>query len=95
MPSVAADPVPHCTFIDPCRCRYPQGVYIGWEVPLSFTSNRLLVSATFTGSASQFSNKTNDHGKQEDSSRSSKGAVVSGRVNSGSGSEAYYIFSIK
>ena len=75
--------------------RYPQGVSIGWEVPLSIGSNRLLVSARFTGSASEFSNETNDHGEQEDTSQSSKGAVVSGRVHGGSGSEGYYIFTIK
>ena len=75
--------------------RYPQGISLGWEVPLTMSSNRLLVSARFNGSASEFSNETNSHGVQTDTSQSTKGAVVAGRVNSGSGSEAYYIFSIK
>ena len=74
--------------------RYPQGICIGWEVPLTLSSNRLLVSARFAGSASDFSDETNNYGEPEDSSQSTKGAVVSGRVNSRSGSEGFYIFTI-
>ena len=73
---------------------FPKGVSIGWEIPLSIGSNRLLVSADFDGTASAFSDKTNEEDKQEDSSTSSKKGVVVGRVNSGSGSRAYYIMSI-
>ena len=54
----------------------------------------MLVSADFAGSASEFSNKTDDDGDQESSSSSSKHAQVTGRVNSGSGSEAYYVINI-
>ncbi len=73
---------------------YPKGVSIGWEVPLSQGNNRLLVSASFEGGASQFSDMTNDADKQEDSATSSKDAKVTGRVHSSSGSKGYYIFNI-
>ena len=52
------------------------------------------MSADYTGSASEFSDKTNDDGSQESTSTSSEQAQVIGRVNSGSGSEAYYIINI-
>ena len=73
---------------------FPQGAYIGWSVPLSEGSNALLVSATFNGSTSKFSDNTGSHGKQEDTSTSTTNASITGRVNSGSGSEAYYIVSL-
>ncbi|KAJ7315456.1 hypothetical protein OS493_038637 [Desmophyllum pertusum] len=47
---------------------FPQGAYLGWSVPLAIGSNALLVSATYNGSVSQFSDKTGKHGKQEDTS---------------------------
>lgn len=70
---------------------FPKGAYLGWSVPLSRGSNDLLVSANFEGSVSEFSHKTGSHGKQEDTSTSSAGAKITDRVNSGSGSKAYYI----
>ena len=73
---------------------FPQGAYIGWSVPLSEGSNALLVSATFNGSTSKFSDNTGSHGKQEDTSTSTTNASITGRVNSGSGSEAYYIVNL-
>ena len=73
---------------------FPQGAYIGWSVPLSKGKNALLVSATFNGSVSKFSDKTGSHGKQEDTSTSTTKASITGRVNSGSGSEAYYIVNL-
>ena len=73
---------------------YPNGVYIGWEVPLSGSKNRLLVSADYTKGADSWSEKTNDDGKQEDSSTSSMQATVTGRVNNGSGSQAFYVVNI-
>ena len=73
---------------------FPQGAYIGWSVPLSEGSNALLVSATFNGSTSKFSDNTDSHGKQEDTSTSTTNASITGRVNSGSGSEAYYIVNL-
>lgn len=85
-------------FLNFCT-RYPDGVYVGWEIPLTMGSNRLLVSAAFTGSASEFSNKTDDEGKQQDtalsSTHSTTSAQVSARLNSSSGSEGYYIVNIK
>lgn len=75
---------------------FPQGAYIGWRAPLSKGSNgnALLVSATFNGSTSKFSDNTDSHGKQEDTSTSTTHANITGRVNSGSGSEAYYIVNL-
>lgn len=73
---------------------FPQGAYIGWSVPLSRGKNALLVSATFNGSVSKFSDNTGSHGKQEDTSTSTNNASITGRVNSGSGSEAYYIVNL-
>lgn len=73
---------------------FPQGAYIGWSVPLSQGSNALLVSATFNGSTSKFSDNTDSHGKQEDTSTSTTNASITGRVNSGSDSEAYYIVNL-
>jgi len=73
---------------------YPKGLFVGWEVPLSQGDNRVLVSADFSGSASEFSDKTNDDGSQESTSTSSAQAKVTARVNSGSGSEAYYIVNV-
>lgn len=70
---------------------FPKGAYLGWSVPLSQGSNALLVSADFEGSVSEFSDTTGSDGKQEDTSTSSAGAKITGRVNSGSGSKAYYI----
>lgn len=64
------------------------------KVPLSIGQNRVLVSADFAGSVSDFSDKTNDHGSQESTSTSSQHAKVIGRVNSGSGSEAYYVINV-
>ena len=54
----------------------------------------MLVSADFSGSASEFSDKTNDDGSQESTSTSSAQAKVTAKVNSGSGSEAYYIVNV-
>ena len=73
---------------------YPDGVFVGWEVPLSQGKNRLLVSADFKGGVEAWSDKTNDDGKQEDTSTSSKKATITGRVNDGSGSQAYFIVNI-
>ena len=73
---------------------FPQGAYIGWSVPLSRGKNALLVSATFNGSVSKFSDNTGSHGKQENTSTSTTNASITGRVNSGSGSEAYYIVNL-
>ena len=73
---------------------FAQGVFMGWEVPLSGSSNRLLVSTDFNGNTSQFSDKTNDDGKQEDAANGSNGAKVVGRVHSGSGSQGYYVFNV-
>ncbi len=73
---------------------YPKGVYIGWEVPLSQGKNCVLLSADYTGSTSDFSDKTNSDGTQDISVVSSKNARITAHVNSGSGSEAYYIISI-
>ena len=73
---------------------FPQGAYIGWSVPLSIGKNALLVSATFNRSVSKFSDNTGSHGKQEETSTSTTNASITGRVNSGSGSEAYYIVNL-
>ena len=73
---------------------FPQGAYLGCRVPLSIGSNALLVSANFTGSVSKFSGDTGDHGKQEDTSTGTANAKITGRVNSGSGSEAYYVMNL-
>ena len=73
---------------------YPNGVFAGWEVPIGEEHGRLLVSADFTGGVEAWSNKANDEGKQEDKSQSSTQAEVTGRVNSGSASPAYYIVNI-
>lgn len=75
---------------------FPQGAYIGWSVPLiGFgESNALLVSATYNGSVSQFSDNTDDKGRQEYTSTSTTNAKITGRVNSGSGSQAFYIMNL-
>ena len=75
---------------------FPQGAYLGCSLPLSIGSNALLVSANFTGSVSKFSGDTGNHGKQEDTSTSycTANAKITGRVNSGSGSEAYYVMNL-
>ena len=73
---------------------FPKGVFMGWEVPLSQGSNRLLVSTDFNGSTSEFSDKTNDGDKQEDTAMGSNGAKVVSRVHSASGSEGYYVFNV-
>ena len=73
---------------------FPQGAYIGWEVPLAQGSNRLHVSATYNDSVSKFSDDTDDNGKQEETSTSTANAKITGRVNSGSGSEAYYVINL-
>lgn len=73
---------------------FPQGAYLGWSVPLAIGSNALLVSATYNGSVSQFSDNTDAHGKQEDTSTSTTNAKITGRVNSGSGSDAFYIMNL-
>ena len=73
---------------------FPEGAYLGWEIPLAIGSNALLVSATYKGNVSQFSDDTGDNGKQEDTSTSAVNAKITGRVNSGSGSEAYYVVNL-
>lgn len=78
---------------------FPQGAYLGWSVPLTSIcsiggSNALLVSATYNGSVSQFSDNTGEKGRQEDTSTSTTNAKITGRVNSGSGSNAYYIMNL-
>ena len=73
---------------------FPQGAYLGWEVPLSEGSNRLHVSATYNDSVSKFSDDTDDGGKLEETSTSTANAKITGRVNSGSGSEAYYVVNL-
>ena len=73
---------------------FPKGVFLGWEVPLSGSSNRLLVSVDYSGSTSQFSDKTNDDDKQEDTANGSNGAKVVGRVHDAHGSQGYYVFNV-
>ena len=73
---------------------FPKGAYIGWSVPLSLGSNALLVSATFEGSVSKFSDQTGSFGRQEYTSTSTTNASITGKVNSGSGSKAYYIVNL-
>lgn len=75
---------------------FPQGAYLGWSVPLTRIggSNALLVSATYNGSVSQFSDNTDEKGRQEDTSTSTTNAKITGRVNSGSGSQAFYIMNL-
>lgn len=68
---------------------YPDGIFLGWEVPLSIGDNRLLVSANYTGSVSDFSDQTDDSGVLDSSDSSSAGHTVDGHMNSGSGSKAY------
>lgn len=73
---------------------FSKGIYMGWEVPMSESSNRLLVSADFSGSTSQFSDKINEEDKQEDTSNGSNDARVVGRVHSANGSAGYYLFNV-
>ena len=73
---------------------FSNGIFMGWEVPMDGSTNRVLVSADFRGSTSQFSNKTNEENKQEDMSDGSSGAKVVGRVHSGHESHGYYVFSV-
>ncbi len=68
---------------------YPDGVYLGWEVPLSQGSNRQLVSATYTGTLSDFSDRAYDSGVLNTSDTSTEGNTVEAHMNSGSGSHAY------
>lgn len=68
---------------------YPDGVFVGWEVPLAIGDNRLLVSATYKGSVSSFSDKTGDKGALNSTDTSSKNHKVDAHMNSGSGSQAY------
>ena len=73
---------------------FPKGIFLGWEVPLSEGSNRLLVSADFTGTTSQFSDNTNSADKQEDTANGINGGKIVGRVHSPSGSQGYYIINV-
>ena len=73
---------------------FPKGIFLGWEVPLSEGSNRLLVSADFTGTTSQFSDNTNSADKQEDTAYGINGGKIVGRVHSPSGSQGYYIINV-
>ena len=77
---------------------FPEGAYLGWIVPLLSGQNSLRVSATYSGSVSQFSDATEVSdkfgGKREDTSTSTANATITGRVNSGSGSEAYYVINL-
>lgn len=68
---------------------FPAGIFLGWEVPLAIGSNRLLVSATFTGSVSDFSDKTDDSGALDSTDKSSAGHTIEGHMNADGGSSAY------
>ena len=73
---------------------FSKGIFMGWEVPMSDSDNRLLVSADFSGSTSQFSDRINEEDKQEDTSNGSNDAKVEGRVHSANGSAGYYLFNV-
>lgn len=69
---------------------FPQGAYVGYEIPLTKFGgdNRCLVSAANEGSLEGFSNKTNSKGKLESESKSAKGRLK-GTMHSGGGSKGY------
>lgn len=71
---------------------FPNGLYIGWETPLTFFGghNRALVAADFSGELGTFSNMVNDQGGGGNTSSIPTGNIVT-RVNSSSGSEAYML----
>lgn len=71
---------------------FASGIFLGWEVPLSIGSNKLLVSASYTGSASGFSGKTDDNGELNSTDKSQAGYTIEGHMNSKSGSEAYAFY---
>ncbi|AWN46418.1 hypothetical protein DK419_08890 [Methylobacterium terrae] len=68
---------------------FASGIFLGWEVPLSIGSNRLLVSANFTGSVDDFSNQTDDSGALDSTDTSPAGHVIEGHMNADGGSSAY------
>ncbi|MEW4369786.1 hypothetical protein [Paenibacillus kandeliae] len=71
---------------------YPTGVYLGWEVPLIFGDNKLLVSANFNSSISDFADNVSDADRIDSEDTSSAGHTVEGHMNSDSGSHAYAFF---
>jgi hypothetical protein len=73
---------------------YPQGINIGWSIPLAIGSNSVLVDAQNTGNLENFANSTESQSLQSSTSTSSTGASVSANVNSDSGSVGYMIITI-
>ena len=71
---------------------YPAGIDLGWEVPLSQGLNKLLVSATYTKSLSDFSDETGESGVLNSESTSSAEHKVEGNMNNKHGSEAFAFF---
>ena len=73
---------------------FTKGVFVGWKVPPSDSSNCLLVSADYDGSISQFCEETNNEDKQICTSNGSDGAKVTGKVHSAHGNGGYYVFNV-
>ena len=73
---------------------FTKGVFVGWKVPSSGSSNCLLVSADYDGSISQFCEDTNNEDKQVCISDGSDGAKVTGKIHSAHGTDGYYIFNV-
>jgi hypothetical protein len=75
----------------PCQT-FPQGAYVGWEIPLSGVfggPNRCLVAAARrSGNLEEFSNIAHKHGSLFCEDRFEKAKVTS-KMHSGSGSEGY------
>ncbi|HSJ76566.1 MAG TPA: hypothetical protein VK899_10355, partial [Gemmatimonadales bacterium] len=72
---------------------FPNNLYVGWEIPLTNTiitggPNRCLVSATYRGSASNFSDETDRRNVLESEDRAGRG-LIRGRMHSGKGSRGY------
>ena len=69
--------------------QYPKGVDFGWEVPLFVGSNKVLVSANYTGTVNGFSDKVLDDGKLNVEDTSSKNHIVEAHMNSKGGSQGF------
>jgi hypothetical protein len=72
---------------------FPNNLYVGWEIPLTNTiitggPNRCLASATYRGSASNFSDETDRRGSLDSQDRAGRG-LVRARMHSGKGSRGY------
>jgi hypothetical protein len=72
---------------------FPNNLYVGWEIPLPLTPitagpNRCLASATYQGSAYNFSDETDRRGSLESQDRAGRG-LVRARMHSGKGIRGY------